>query len=382
MTPASRILAVAREQKVDAIGLSGLITPSLEEMAHVAAEMEREGFDVPLLIGGATTSRVHTAVKIHPQYRRSIAVHVNDASRAVGVVGALLSPQTRASYAEGVRKDYRAVAAAHAQSERDKTRLPLAKARANALKIDWGRYAPHGRNSRAREHRGRRSRRARGLHRLDALFPDLGAQGPLSRHSRRRKAGRCGAPVVCRRASDAERIIAEKWLAAQGGPRFLAGGGRRRRHPPLRRRTPRSSLCDFLYFAPAIEQARQPAQPGARRLCRAARRAAGLHRRFRGTAGIEEPEISRRFERANDDYSSILVKALADRFAEALAEFLHMRGAAGVLGLCGRRASHPRGAHHRKLSRHSPGPGLSRPARSYGKGDAVPRCSRPRRGPA
>ena len=95
MTPASKILAVAREHKVDIIGLSGLITPSLDEMAHVAAEMEREGFDIPLLIGGATTSRVHTAVKIHPNYARGQAVYVNDASRAVGVVGALLSPDRR-----------------------------------------------------------------------------------------------------------------------------------------------------------------------------------------------------------------------------------------------------------------------------------------------
>ena len=96
MTPASKILAAAREQKVDVIGLSGLITPSLDEMAHVAAEMEREGFDIPLLIGGATTSRVHTAVKIHPKYARGQAVYVNDASRAVGVVGALLSPDSKA----------------------------------------------------------------------------------------------------------------------------------------------------------------------------------------------------------------------------------------------------------------------------------------------
>ena len=88
MTPASKILAVARERKADAIGLSGLITPSLDEMVHVASEMEREGFDIPLLIGGATTSRVHTAVKIHPRYAHSQAVHVNDASRAVGVVSA------------------------------------------------------------------------------------------------------------------------------------------------------------------------------------------------------------------------------------------------------------------------------------------------------
>src|SRR5690606_305863 len=86
MVPAQKILDTAREEKVDIIGLSGLITPSLDEMAHVAAEMEREGFDIPLLIGGATTSRVHTAVKIHPRYERGQTVYVNDASRAVGVV--------------------------------------------------------------------------------------------------------------------------------------------------------------------------------------------------------------------------------------------------------------------------------------------------------
>ena len=143
MTPASKILAVARERKADAIGLSGLITPSLDEMAHVAAEMEREGFDIPLLIGGATTSRVHTAVKIHPRYARGQAVHVNDASRAVGVVSSLLSPETR-----GCRRSRRCApstarsADAHARSEAEKTRMPLAKARANAMAIDWSAYRP------------------------------------------------------------------------------------------------------------------------------------------------------------------------------------------------------------------------------------------------
>src|SRR5450432_3981565 len=125
MTPASKILAVARERKVDIIGLSGLITPSLDEMAFVASEMEREGFDVPLLIGGATTSRVHTAVKIHPNYARSQAVHVNDASRAVGVVSSLLSPQANAPYIDCVRAEYAKVADAHARSEADKQRLSL-----------------------------------------------------------------------------------------------------------------------------------------------------------------------------------------------------------------------------------------------------------------
>ena len=100
MVPATKILQVAREHKVDIIGLSGLITPSLDEMVHVASEMEREGLDIPLLIGGATTSRVHTAVKIHPRYERGQAVYVTDASRAVGVVSSLLSPEVKPGYVD------------------------------------------------------------------------------------------------------------------------------------------------------------------------------------------------------------------------------------------------------------------------------------------
>ncbi len=142
MTPAQKILDVARKEKVDIIGLSGLITPSLDEMCFVAAELEREGFNVPLLIGGATTSRVHTAVKIHPNYKAGQAVYVTDASRAVGVVSALLSPDTRAQYVETVRAEYRKVADAHARAEADKQRVPIERARANAMKIDWENYTP------------------------------------------------------------------------------------------------------------------------------------------------------------------------------------------------------------------------------------------------
>src|SRR3712207_4958102 len=142
MVPAQKILDTARKEGADIIGLSGLITPSLDEMAHVAGEMEREGFDIPLLIGGATTSRVHTAVKIHPQYARGQAIYVADASRAVGVVSSLLSPEAKAPYVETVRAEYRKVADAHARSEADKQRLPLGKARANRLKIDWAAYRP------------------------------------------------------------------------------------------------------------------------------------------------------------------------------------------------------------------------------------------------
>src|SRR4029077_5838681 len=112
-------------------------------MCHVAAEMERKGFDVPLLIGGATTSRVHTAVKIHPHYRRGQTVYVNDASRAVGVVSSLLSRESRERYVNDVRAEYARIAAAHARGEENKQRLPLNDARGNVLKLNWsGNYRP------------------------------------------------------------------------------------------------------------------------------------------------------------------------------------------------------------------------------------------------
>ncbi|MBP6678684.1 MAG: methionine synthase, partial [Paracoccus sp.] len=136
MVPATRILEVAKAENVDIIGLSGLITPSLDEMVHVASEMEREGFDIPLLIGGATTSRVHTAVKINPRYAKGQTVYVTDASRAVGVVGNLLSGQ-KAAYVDNIRAEYLDVANKHARAEADKKRLPLATARDNAFQIDW-----------------------------------------------------------------------------------------------------------------------------------------------------------------------------------------------------------------------------------------------------
>ncbi len=142
MVPATKIFETAIREKVDIIGLSGLITPSLDEMVHVATEMERQGFEVPLLIGGATTSRVHTAVKISPRYEKGQAVYVTDASRAVGVVSALLSPDTRESYAAGIRAEYAKVAEAHARAEREKQRLPLSRARENAQKVDWSSYKP------------------------------------------------------------------------------------------------------------------------------------------------------------------------------------------------------------------------------------------------
>ncbi len=142
MVPASKILETAKREKVDIIGLSGLITPSLDEMCFVAAEMEREGFNIPLLIGGATTSRVHTAVKIAPNYHRGQAVYVLDASRAVGVVSNLLSDTEKDGFITNTRAEYTKVREANLANEAKKSRITLAAARSNAYQIDWKAYTP------------------------------------------------------------------------------------------------------------------------------------------------------------------------------------------------------------------------------------------------
>ena len=141
MVPAANILETAREKNADAIGLSGLITPSLDEMVHVAQEMEREGFRLPLLIGGATTSRAHTAVKIAPHYGASI-VHVLDASRAVGVVNSLLNEQLKSEFDKKTRDDYERLRQEHAAKTRAKKLLTIQEARENRPPIDWSSYVP------------------------------------------------------------------------------------------------------------------------------------------------------------------------------------------------------------------------------------------------
>jgi 5-methyltetrahydrofolate--homocysteine methyltransferase len=140
MVPCQKILDAAIEHKADIIGLSGLITPSLEEMSHVAKEMQRQGFDIPLLIGGATTSRVHTAVKIAPHYSGPV-IYVPDASRAVGVCSNLLSDTLRDAYVQEVADDY-AKARAIFEGRGEARLLPIAEAREQRHRIDWARYTP------------------------------------------------------------------------------------------------------------------------------------------------------------------------------------------------------------------------------------------------
>jgi 5-methyltetrahydrofolate--homocysteine methyltransferase len=141
MVPAAKIIETAQTEGADIVGLSGLITPSLDEMAFLASELQREELKIPLLIGGATTSRVHTAVKIDPNYRSGPVVHVNDASRAVGVVSSLLSDR-REAYAAEIRAEYGKISAAHLRAQADKKRLSLGAARANLVPVDFAKVAP------------------------------------------------------------------------------------------------------------------------------------------------------------------------------------------------------------------------------------------------
>ena len=328
MTPATKILDTARTENADIIGLSGLITPSLDEMCHVAAEMERQGFDLPLLIGGATTSRVHTAVKIDPNYRRGQAVYVNDASRAVGVVAALMSAEQRPGYVTDVRSEYARLAAAHARGEAQKKRLTLADARANALKLDWsGDYQPP-----RPSFLGARVLKNYDLRELvpyidwSPFFSTWELTGKYPAILDDATVGPAARALFADAEKMLETIIREGWFradavlafwpAAAQGDDILVYADETRSTPTLTLHTLRQQL------------ARREGRANVALADFIAPRTSALADyigAFIVTAGIGEEQASARFKNANDDYSAIMVKALADRLAEAFAERLHER---------------------------------------------------------
>ncbi len=324
MVPAQKILEVARAEKVDVIGLSGLITPSLDEMAHVAAEMEREGFDIPLLIGGATTSKVHTAVKIHPRYSRGQTVYVTDASRAVGVVSGLLSPTQRDAAVAAVRADYAETAARHARNELAKKRVPLAEARANALRPDWGSH-----RATRPSFTGPRTIEDWDLADLaryidwTPFFQTWELKGVYPRIFEDEKVGDAARKLFEDAQAMLAQIIAEGWFrprAVVGFWRANSVGDDIRLWADEARETPLTTLHTLRQ-----QTAKREGRPNVALSDFVAPAGDDWVGGFVVTAGAEEIEISARFERANDDYSSIMVKALADRFAEAMAEALHAR---------------------------------------------------------
>ena len=327
MVPAAKILEIAKEKKVDIIGLSGLITPSLDEMVHVAAEMEREGFSVPLLIGGATTSRVHTAVKVHPRYARGQAVYVTDASRAVGVVSNLLSPEARDGFVEQTRAEYRRVADAHARSEADKQRLPLARARANRMKVDWSAYAPP-----RPSFLGTRVIEDTDLADLaryidwTPFFQTWELKGRYPAILDDPRQGEAARALFDDAQALLKTIIDEKWFVPRAVVGFWPANAI---GDDIRLFTDETRTAELATFFTLRQQL---SKGGARASLALADVVAPAETRltdfvggFVVTAGAEEEAISARFAGANDDYQSIMVKALADRFAEAFAESLHQQ---------------------------------------------------------
>ncbi|WP_026155111.1 methionine synthase [Paracoccus sp. N5] len=324
MVPATRILETAKAEKVDIIGLSGLITPSLDEMAHVAAELEREGFDIPLLIGGATTSRVHTAVKIHPRYAKGQAVYVTDASRAVGVVGSLLSGQ-KSAYVDTVRAEYLDVANRHARAEADKKRLSLASARDNAVRIDWT-----GFEAKTPEFLGARviddfdlAEIARYID-WTPFFQTWELKGVYPRILEDEKQGEVARQLFADAQAMLKRIIDESWFK----PRAVIGfWPANRSGDDIRLFTADDRAHELATLHTLRQQVSK--RDGRPNVALADFVAPEGHRDYVGgfvvTAGGEEQQIAERFKAAHDDFSAILVQALADRFAEALAEMMHER---------------------------------------------------------
>lgn len=325
MVPASKIVETVKAEKADIVGLSGLITPSLDEMAFFAGELQREGLKLPLLIGGATTSRVHTAVKIDPSYRAGPVVHVNDASRAVGVASALLSPEKRDAYAAEVRAEYAKISEAHLRAQADKKRLKLEAARKNRVPVDFAANKPV-----KPTFLGTRSFDDYDLAELvpyidwTPFFQTWELAGRFPAILDDANVGEVARSLYDDARKMLDLIVKEKWFSAratigfwpanaEGDDIVLYADESRTKsiatlhtlRQQLEKREGRfnAALADF------IAPVGVPDYVGG----------------FVVTAGIGEDAVADRFKKANDDYSSILCKALADRLAEAFAERMHAR---------------------------------------------------------
>jgi 5-methyltetrahydrofolate--homocysteine methyltransferase len=362
MVPAAKILETARERKADVIGLSGLITPSLDEMVHVAQEMEREGFSVPLLIGGATTSRAHTAVKIAQHYRAS-TVHVLDASRAVGVVSNLLSDELKGDFDAKTRADYARLREEHASKSSEKKLITLEQARANRTPVDWAGYTPpkpefigtrvystvipsevegprrpsdaasshetlRGLSTPLRSAQDDKETRA---FTLETLIPYIDWSPFFHTWELR---GRYPAifddPTVGKQARELfddaqkllDRICSEKLLTARGVHAFWPAKASGDDVVIYTDETRTERLATFHFLR---QQMKKPS--GQFNHCLtdfiAPTSSIDYLGGFAVTAGIGADELAKVFAADHDDYNAILTKALADRLAEAFAEFLH-----------------------------------------------------------
>jgi len=335
MVPCSEILAKAKAENADIIGLSGLITPSLEEMAHVAKEMQRDPhfrmLKTPLLIGGATTSRAHTAVKIAPNYEGPV-VYVPDASRSVSVAQSLLTPESREKYVDEIAIDYERIRVQHA-GKKALPMLTLEAARKNKMRVSFdGEHAP-----RKPRFIGRRHFRNVDLATLanyidwGPFFQTWDLAGPFPAILTDPVVGESATNVYREAQALLKKVIEGRWLSANGVMAILPANSVNDDDIEIYTDETRSEIA-FTYYG-LRQQTEKPVIDGVARpnQCLAdfvAPKASGITDYiglFAVTSGIGIEKHEKRFEDANDDYSSIMLKALADRFAEAFAEYLHER---------------------------------------------------------
>jgi len=326
MVPCEKILETARRESADFIGLSGLITPSLDEMVNVAREMQRQGFELPLLIGGATTSPAHTSVKIAPQYRSAV-VYVKDASRSVGICQTLANAAQRETFVAKVNEEHERRREQHAGRKVKAPELSIAQARVNRRRIDWAAYTPA-----APRVPGVRSFEKYPLEELlgyvdwmpffnawelTGKFPDV-LSDP--------KVGEAASNLYADARRMLKQLIAESWLEARAVVGLFpanAVGDDVEVYADEERGQPLVTLS-FL----RQQKGKPPGQPHECLADYIAPKASGVRDyigAFAVTAGIGIEEHIARFQRTHDDYSSIMLKALADRFAEAAAEHFHER---------------------------------------------------------
>jgi len=328
MVSCEEILRVAKEKDVDIIGLSGLITPSLDEMVHVAREMQRLNFQLPLMIGGATTSKAHTAVKIEPQYHNDAVVYVPDASRSVSVASSLISQELKPAFIAERRAEYEALRERNANRQPKSKPIPYAEAVARGEQLDWSNYTPP-----TPQFIGAKVLDDYPLEKLIDIIDwtpffiswDLAGKYPDILNDE--KVGEAARSLFADAQAMLKHIVANKlikaraifgfWPAARnGGDDIELYDNEQRDH----------AIATLHHLRQQIEKPNgKPNQSLADFIAPKASGVADYVGAFVVTAGIGAEELSQHYLAKNDDYSSIMVKALADRLAEAFAEHLHLR---------------------------------------------------------
>lgn len=330
MVPAQTILDAAREHNADIIGLSGLITPSLEEMSHVAQEMQRQGFTIPLLIGGATTSKVHTAVKIAPHYEGPV-IHVADASRAIGVCSSLLSDTLHDNYVASVKAEQDTLREGHA-NRKEKQRISLEQARANKLKINWQHDKPVVPHT-----LGTKTFVEYPLAEIASyidwtpFFQTWELRGRYPAILQDSVVGETARSLWHDAQLMLQKIIEEKWLTANAAIGLFPANTVN--DDDIEIYDPVNGQLLMTWHTPRQQFLKVPgtdgkANPNLALADYIAPKESGIKDyigAFAVTAGLGIDSHVKRFESAGDDYSSILLKALADRLAEAFAELMHLR---------------------------------------------------------